>query len=53
MHGKTFVLSADRSLMSPYRDNMLFGFIACMPAEKVNKHIYGQVFCPSAMSRFT
>jgi len=47
MHGKTFVLSADRSLMSHYRDNMLFGFIACMPAEKVNKHIYEQVFCPS------
>lgn len=49
MHGKTFVLSADRSLMSHYRDNMLFWFIACMPAEKVNKHIYEQVFCPSGV----
>ena len=47
MKGKRFVLTADRSLMSNYRDNMLYGFIACMPAEKVNKYIYEQVFCPS------
>jgi len=47
MRGKPFILSADRSLMSHYRDDVLFGFIACMPAEKVNKRIYEQVFCPS------
>lgn len=44
--GKQIVLSSDRSLMSNYRDNMLFGFVACMPAEKLSKFLYYHVFCP-------
>lgn len=47
MKGRQFVLSADRSLMSHYRDNMLYGFIACFPSEKVSPFIYKTVFCPS------
>ena len=47
MGGRPYVLSADRSLMSHYRDNMLYGFIACFPAEKINPLIYKEVFCPS------
>jgi len=47
MKGKKIVLTADRSLMSNYRDNMLFGFVACMPVEKISKQIYYRVFCPA------
>ena len=47
MKGKRIVLTADRSLMSNYRDNMLFGFVACMPVEKISKQIYYRVFCPA------
>ncbi len=47
MVGRQFVLSADRSLMSHYRGNMLFGFLASFPAEKVNPYIFKKVFCPS------
>lgn len=46
-NGHRVVLTADRSLMSNYRDNMLFGFVACMPAEKLSKFLYYHVFCPS------
>jgi len=45
--GRQFVLSADRTLMSHHRGNMLFGFLASMPSEKVNPYIYNKVFCPS------
>jgi len=45
--GKQLVLTADRSLMSHYRGNMLFGFLASLPAEKVNPYIFKKVFCPS------
>lgn len=45
--GREIILTADRSLMSNYRDNMLFGHIACMPVEKISKFIYYHVFCPS------
>lgn len=45
--GRQIVLTADRSLLSNYRDNMLFGFAACMPAEKLPKFLYYHVFCPS------
>lgn len=45
--GHQIVLTADRSLLSNYRDNMLFGFVACMPAEKLPKFLYYHVFCPS------
>ncbi|GIU70985.1 MAG: radical SAM protein [Candidatus Nitrosocaldaceae archaeon] len=47
MKGKKYVLSADRTLMSHYRDNMLFGFIATFPAEKIPPFIYKTVFCPT------
>ncbi|GBC74577.1 MULTISPECIES: B12-binding domain-containing radical SAM protein [Candidatus Nitrosocaldus] len=47
MKGKRIVLSADRTLMSHYRDNMLFGFIATFPAEKIPPFIYKSIFCPS------
>lgn len=47
MGGRQFVLSADRTLMSHYRGNMLFGFLASFPAEKVNPYIYKKIFCPS------
>jgi hypothetical protein len=45
--GHQIVLTTDRSLLSNYRDNMLFGFVACMPAEKLSKFLYYHVFCPS------
>jgi radical SAM superfamily enzyme YgiQ (UPF0313 family) len=45
--GKQYVLTADRSLMSHYRDNMLFGFIVCFPAENVPPFMFKQVFCPA------
>jgi radical SAM superfamily enzyme YgiQ (UPF0313 family) len=47
MGGKQFVLTADRSLMSHYRDNMLYGFTACFPSEKFHPFMYKVVFCPS------
>ncbi|MEM2994341.1 MAG: hypothetical protein QXW54_06355, partial [Candidatus Nitrosocaldus sp.] len=47
MRGKQIVLTADRSLLSNYRDNMLFGFVACMPVEKISKQLYYRVFCPA------
>ncbi|MFN4336320.1 MAG: B12-binding domain-containing radical SAM protein [Candidatus Nitrosocaldus sp.] len=47
MSGKRIVLSADRTLMSHYRDNMLFGFIATFPKEKIPSFIYKSIFCPS------
>lgn len=46
-YGQRIVLTSDRSLMSNYRDNMLFGFVACMPAEKLSKFLYYHIFCPS------
>ncbi len=47
MKGKKYILSADRTLMSHYRDNMLYGFVATFPAEKIPPFIYKNVFCPS------
>jgi radical SAM superfamily enzyme YgiQ (UPF0313 family) len=47
MRGRQYVLTADRSLMSHYRDNMLFGFIVCFPAENVPPFMFKQVFCPA------
>lgn len=46
-NGRQIVLTADRSLMSNYRDNMLYGFIACMPVERISKFLYYHVFCPT------
>ena len=33
LSGKRIVLTADRSLMTNYRGNFLYGFIACGPYE--------------------
>jgi radical SAM superfamily enzyme YgiQ (UPF0313 family) len=44
---RQYVLTADRSLMSHYRDNMLFGFIVCFPAQNVPPFMFKQVFCPA------
>lgn len=33
--------------MSNYRGNMLFGFAACIPAEKLSKLLYYHLFCPA------
>lgn len=37
--GRQIVLTADRSLMSNYRQNMLYGFTAVIPAEKLSKFL--------------
>jgi len=47
MVGQQFVLSADRSIMSHYRHNLLFGFLSSFPAEKFKPLIYKKIFCPS------
>ena len=47
MKSKQYLLTADRTLMSHYRGNMLYGFLSSLPAEKVNPHIYKEIFCPS------
>jgi radical SAM superfamily enzyme YgiQ (UPF0313 family) len=45
--GKRIVLTADRSLMTNYRGNFLYGFIACGPYELVPEFIFHKLFCPS------
>jgi radical SAM superfamily enzyme YgiQ (UPF0313 family) len=45
--GCQLVLTSDRSLMSNFRDNMLFGFSACLPAEKLSKFMYYHILCPA------
>jgi radical SAM superfamily enzyme YgiQ (UPF0313 family) len=45
--GKRIVLTADRSLMTNYRGNFLYGFIACGPYELVPEFIFDKLFCPS------
>src|SRR5438552_3680804 len=45
--GSQVVLTADRSLMTNYRENMLYGFVTIMPAEKISKFMYYHVFCPA------
>jgi len=46
MAGKRIVLTADRSLMTNYRGNFLYGFIACGPYELVPEWVFDKVFCP-------
>lgn len=45
--GKRVVLTADRSLMTNYRGNFLYGFIACGPYELVPELVFDKLFCPS------
>ena len=45
--GKSVVLTADRSLMTNYRGNFLYGFIACGPYELVPEFVFDKLFCPS------
>ena len=47
MTGKRVVLTADRSLMTNYRGNFLYGFIACGPYEVLPEWVFDKVFCPS------
>ena len=45
--GKRIVLTADRSLMTNYRGNFLYGFIACGPYEVLPEWVFDKVFCPA------
>src|SRR5919202_443614 len=45
--GKHIVLTADRSLMTNYRGNFLYGFIACGPYELIPEFVFDKLFCPS------
>src|SRR5688572_33380133 len=45
--GKRIVLTADRSLMTNYRGNFLYGFIACGPYELIPEIVFDKLFCPS------
>ena len=47
MSGKRIVLTADRSLMTNYRGNFLYGFIACGPYEVLPEWVFDKVFCPA------
>ena len=47
MAGKRIVLTADRSLMTNYRGNFLYGFIACGPYEVLPEWVFDRVFCPA------
>ena len=45
--GRRIVLTADRSLMTNYRGNFLYGFIACGPYELIPEIVFDRLFCPS------
>jgi len=47
LDGKRIVLTADRSLMTNYRGNFLYGFIACGPYEVLPEWVFDKVFCPA------
>ena len=47
LRSKQFILSADSSIMSHYRDNLLFGYFAGVPAGKLSPFLYEKIFCPS------
>ena len=44
LSGKRIVLTADRSLMTNYRGNFLYGFIACGPYEVLPEWVFDKVF---------
>ena len=47
MESKKFVLSADSSILSHYRNNLLFGYFAGVPVGKLNPKLYEKIFCPT------
>jgi len=47
LKSKQFVLSADSSIMSHYRGNLLFGYFAGVSVGKINPFLYEKIFCPS------
>lgn len=47
MTGYKIVLTADRSMMSNYRRNYLFGFICCGPSEHLPKFVFDHLLAPS------
>ena len=49
--GKRIVLTADCSLMTNYRGNFLYGFIACGPYELVPEFVFDKLFCPSVETK--
>jgi len=44
--GPSVVLTADRSLMSNFRGNYLFGFLSCAPDSRVPDVVYDRIFAP-------
>lgn len=47
MSGFEIVLSADRSLMTEFRGEVLFGFLTCAPKEYVPEFLYDRLFAPT------
>ena len=47
MRGYPIVLTADRSMMSNYRNNYLFGFITCGPVEHIPEFVFKRLLAPS------
>ncbi len=47
MDGYPIVLTADRSMMSNYRGNYLFGFISCGPSEQIPDFVFDRLLAPS------
>lgn len=45
--GSSVVLSADRSQMSNFRGNFLFGFLSCGPYKYIPRIAYERLLCPS------
>jgi radical SAM superfamily enzyme YgiQ (UPF0313 family) len=46
MRGPTVVLVSDRSLMSNFRGNYIFGFLSCAPTDRVPTLLYDRLFAP-------
>jgi radical SAM superfamily enzyme YgiQ (UPF0313 family) len=46
MSSPTVVLVSDRSLMSNFRGNYIFGFLSCAPTDRVPSFIYDRLFAP-------
>ena len=47
MISKKFVLSSDSSILSHYRNNLLFGYFAGVPVGKLSPLLYEKIFCPT------
>lgn len=45
--GVQIVLTADRSQMSNYRGNFLFGFLSCGPYKQIPRFAYERLLCPT------